>query len=75
MNENKCQFYETILNSNVKIKCNDGSTIHGKTLSIDGYLNIALEAVSVFEYGVQDPIFQTTAFVRGSNIEYIAIEY
>lgn len=68
-----CKFYDLISKSNVKIKSHDGSVYQGKTLSLDGYLNISLESVLFYEDGVQEPIFLSTIFVKGSNIEYISI--
>ncbi|KAM0686032.1 hypothetical protein COBT_002750, partial [Conglomerata obtusa] len=54
--ESKCKFYEIVAKSYVKLKCLDGTVFQGKTLSLDGYLNIALESVCVYEFGVQEPI-------------------
>lgn len=64
--------YEGFINSFVSIKCTDGCIIHGKTLSIDGYLNTAIEKALIYESGIDEPLELATVFVRGSNIEYIA---
>lgn len=65
-------FYEKFINTLVSIKCTDGCTINGKTLSIDGYLNIALEKASIYDHGIDTPLELSTVFIRGSNIEYVA---
>ncbi|KAM0686048.1 hypothetical protein COBT_002733, partial [Conglomerata obtusa] len=60
--ESKCKFYEIVAQSYVKLKCLDGTVFQGKTLSLDGYLNIALESVCVYEFGVQEPITLSNVF-------------
>ncbi|EJW04787.1 hypothetical protein EDEG_01009 [Edhazardia aedis USNM 41457] len=66
-------FYSKFLNTNVIIKGSDGCIYRGKALCIDGYLNISLESVTVYEGSVCLPTVLNTAFIKGSNIEYISI--
>lgn len=65
-------FYEKFINKCVSVKCSDGSIVHGKTLSIDGYLNMAIEKASIYENVDDLPVELATLFLKGSNIEYIA---
>lgn len=74
MSDEKECLYDTFLNEEVIIKCNDGSSLQGKTLSIDGYLNVSLECVKVYEYGIHEPMNLSTTYIRGPNIEYIALK-
>lgn len=71
-------FYAKFISQEVMLKTTENVTYRGKILSIDGYLNVALENVTIVN--VKDTMQiaggaekYTSAFLKGSNIDYISL--
>ncbi|ELQ75826.1 putative Like-Sm ribonucleoprotein (LSM) domain protein [Trachipleistophora hominis] len=65
--------YKSFIRKRIKIKLNDNSSIEGDLISIDGYLNLALQHVLLYEEGIGEPFVFRSCLVKGSNVECIAL--
>ncbi|ELA47509.1 hypothetical protein VCUG_01041 [Vavraia culicis subsp. floridensis] len=65
--------YKSFIRRRIKVKLNDNSSIEGDLISIDGYLNLALQHVLFYEEGIAEPFVFISCLVKGSNVDYIAL--
>jgi U6 snRNA-associated Sm-like protein LSm6 len=56
----------TLLNKQVRVRLNDGSDYTGKLISVDGFMNVALQDC------VDGGLKYQTAFLRGNNVFHIS---
>lgn len=66
-------FYKAFISKRVKVKLNDNTIIKGELISIDGYLNLALQHVLFYEENIEEPFVYINCLVKGSNVDYIAL--
>lgn len=60
--------YSKFIQKNIKIICGE-MIINGILISIDGYLNLALESV-IIEHN-SEKVVMSSMFLKGSNVEYL----
>ena len=64
------EFLSGIMGKKVRVRLNDGTDYLGKLLSLDGFMNIAMDdaeeqKIPNHKYG--------TSFIRGNNVMYITL--
>ncbi|EPR78750.1 u6 snRNA-associated sm-like protein lsm6 [Spraguea lophii 42_110] len=66
-------FYNNYISKRIKVKTIDGIEYIGRLISIDGYLNLALESVIVTNIEDIEPMVLNSVYVKGNNIEVIVL--
>lgn len=64
-------FLTGILGNRVSVKLNNGVDYLGKLQSIDGYMNIVMDACEEFVNGKASGAKYGDVFIRGNNVLYI----
>jgi small nuclear ribonucleoprotein (snRNP)-like protein len=62
---------EEFIDSEVVVRSNSGCKIRGILIAIDGYLNVVVQNAEISSDPGQTRL--TSMFMKGSNVEYIAL--
>ena len=63
-------FLSAIMGKQVRVRLNDGTDYLGKLLSLDGFMNIAMDGA---EEQKQPNHKYGTSFIRGNNVMYLSL--
>ncbi|KAH9411217.1 hypothetical protein HK407_07g12100 [Ordospora pajunii] len=66
--------YSDFIGKQVKVQICDGSEYKGTSVAIDVYLNISLESVAYHSAAKDAVAYYSSLFIKGSYIDYIALE-